>query len=111
MRNDRDLLQTAKRGQGIEKTVQSAIDRDSLQMETLAVGADPGPASLAERAEQSLLLAAALEKLPDDYRIVLTLRHIDGKSHEEIAQQIGRSPAATRMLWVRALEALKREFG
>ena len=111
MRNDRDLLKTAKRGQGIEKTLQSAIDRDSVRMETLAIGDEPSPGSNADRAEQTLLLAAALGNLPEDYRVVLTLRHIDGKSHDEIASHLGRSSAATRMLWVRALEALKREYG
>ena len=111
MRCDRDLLQTAKRGKGREKTLQAAIDRDSVMMEQLAVGKEPGPESIAEGAEQSLLLAAALQKLPENYRTVLTLRHIDGLSHEEIARQIDRSSAATRMLWIRALEALKKAYG
>lgn len=111
MRCDRDLLHTAKRGKGREKTLQSAIDRDSVMMEQLAVGKEPGPGSIAEEAEQTLLLAAALQKLPEDYRLVLTLRHIDGLSHEEIAKRMDRSSAATRMLWVRALEALKKVYG
>jgi RNA polymerase sigma-70 factor (ECF subfamily) len=111
MRYDRDLLRTAKRGEGREKTLQSAIERDSVMMEQLAVGKEPGPESIAEEAEQTLLLAAALQELPEDYRNVLTLRHIDGLTHEEIAKRMDRSSAATRMLWVRALEALKKGYG
>lgn len=111
IRNDRDLLRTAKRGQGKEQTLQAAIDRDSVCMEQLAVGEEPSPASQADHAEQTLLLADALQKLPDEYRQVLTLRHMEGLSHAEIAERMNRSPAATRMLWVRALEALKKTYG
>ncbi len=111
LRNDRDLLKTAKRGAGAEQHLQSAIDRDSVRLEHLAVGDEPGPASHADHAEQTLLLADALERLPDDYRQVLTLRHIEGLSHAEIASSMNRSPAAVRMLWVRALETLKTEYG
>ena len=110
LRADRDLLKTEKRGEGREKTLQSAIDEASVRIEQMAIGKDRDPMSAAVRAEQSLKLAAALEELPDDYRRVLQLRHIEGHSHADIAEQLGRSPAATRMLWVRALESLKKHF-
>lgn len=111
IRCDRDLLQTAKRGQGIEKTLQAAIDRDSLCIENLAASQGPGPASAADHAEQSLRLASAIDQLPEDYRRVLTLRHVDGLPHDKVAEKLGRSAAAVRMLWIRALEALKKQYG
>lgn len=110
LRADRDLLKTAKRGEGREKTIQSAIDEASVRIEQLAIGKEGSPASAAERAEQTLKLAAAMEQLPDDYRQVLQLRHIEGMSHAAIAEKIDRTSAATRMLWVRALEALKKVY-
>ena len=110
MRCDRDLLRTEKRGLGREKTLQAAIDQDSVLLDQLAVGDDPSPGSVADNAEQTLLVAEALQKLPPDYCQVLTLRHIDGLSHEEIGERMGRSTAATRMLWIRALEALKKTY-
>jgi len=111
MRVDRDQFKTAKRGQGREQQLQTALDRDSIRIEQLAVDRQPNPRSVADRVEQTLLLAAALDRLPKDYREVLTLRHIDGLSHEQIAERIGRSSAATRMLWIRALEKLKAVYG
>lgn len=111
IRCDRDQLKTVKRGQGREQQLQAAIDRDSIAMEQLAVGRERDPGSIADRAEQTLQLAAALDQLPHDYREVLTLRHIDGLSHEQIAQRMERSSAATRMLWIRALEKLKAVYG
>ena len=110
LRADRDLLKTEKRGEGREKTLQSAIDQTSVRIEQMAIGNERDPVSVAVRAEQTLKLAAAMEQLPDDYRRVLQLRHIDGRSHAEIAKEIGRTSAATRMLWVRALEALKKVY-
>lgn len=111
MRYDRDQLQTAKRGRGREQQLQAALDRDSIALEQLAIGREPNPRSVADRAEQTLQLAAALDQLPSDYREVLSLRHIDGLSHEQIAKRLGRSTAATRMLWIRALEKLKHVYG
>ena len=58
-----------------------------------------------------LRLAQALEQLPDEYRTVLVLRHMENKTHADIAEQLEKSPTATRMLWVRALAALKKEYG
>ena len=83
MRADRDLLKTAKRGEGREKTIQSAIDQASVRIEQLAIGNERNPVSAAVRAEQTLKLAAAMEQLPDDYRKVLELRHLEGLSHAE----------------------------
>ncbi len=111
MRFDRDQLRTAKRGGGREQQLQAALDRDSIRIEQLAIDREPNPRSRADRAEQTLRLAAALDRLPQDYREVLTLRHIDGLSHDEIGQRLGRSNAATRMLWIRALEKLKAVYG
>lgn len=111
IRTDRDLLHTAKRGEGREKTIQSAVDQASLQIERMAMGRERNPASAAELAEQTLLLASALESLPEDHRQILVLRHIEGLSHAEVAEKMNRSSAATRMLWVRALESLKKSYG
>ncbi|MCA9137884.1 MAG: sigma-70 family RNA polymerase sigma factor [Planctomycetales bacterium] len=111
IRYDRDQLKTAKRGLGREQQLQAALDRDSMALEQLAIGREPNPRSVADKAEQTLRLAAALDQLPSDYREVLSLRHIDGLSHDQIAKRLGRSTAATRMLWIRALEKLKTIYG
>lgn len=64
------------------------------------------PSAHAIRREQAVLLASALAQLPEDYRAVVTMRHLDGRSVEEIASSLGRSTGAVRMLWMRALERL-----
>ena len=59
------------------------------------------PSQHVMRQEQNVQLAEALEQLPADYREVIVLRHLEGLSHEEVAQRMGRTPGAIRMLWMR----------
>lgn len=64
------------------------------------------PSAHAARREQAVLLASALAQLPEDYREVVTMRHLESRSFEEIATAMGRTSGAVRMLWMRALERL-----
>ncbi|MGE0759307.1 MAG: sigma-70 family RNA polymerase sigma factor [Pirellulaceae bacterium] len=52
----------------------------------------------------------ALERLPEDYRQVVTYRYIEDRSFEEIAQLMNRSANATRKLFARAIERLQQEM-
>lgn len=106
----RRLLQTQKRGQGAERALVDAIDQSSLRIEQLAVGEQPLPDEVVENAEQSLQVTSALERLSPDYRRVIELRHFEQQSYESVAAAMDRTPEAARMLWVRALVQLRREF-
>ena len=66
------------------------------------------PSAHAREREQAVILANALALLPPDHREVVTLRHVEGLSFQEVAAQMGRTPGAVRMLWMRALEGLGR---
>jgi len=110
LQNHRNLFATQKRGLGAERTMADAVARSSLRIEQLAIGREPAPDEAVDGDEQSLLVAAALERLPDDQRRVIEMRHFDHQSYDEIATALDRSPAAIRMLWVRALVQLRREL-
>ena len=69
------------------------------------------PVDALQLKERSLLLAQALDELSPDHRQVLLARHFEDRSFAEIAAQMSRSEAAIRMLWVRALRALRQNFG
>ncbi len=69
------------------------------------------PSQAAMRKERVLVLAEALRRLPDDYREVLVLRHLEGLAFPDIAQRLGRTPGAVRILWTRALKKLRAELG
>lgn len=68
------------------------------------------PSSQAVEREQSESLHRALARLPEDYRRVITLRHLEHRSFEEIGQLMERSAQAARKLWLRAMAQLRREW-
>ena len=99
-----------RRYRGTQKrdlTLEQSLDQSSSRLAALVQGGAGSPTPVGERREREVLLAELLERLPADYREVIILRNLEGLSHEEIAQRINRSAGAVRMLWVRALAALK----
>ncbi len=57
--------------------------------------------------ERELRVAAALERLPEDYREVVLLRNIERLPFDEVAARMSRSRGACQMLWLRAMEHLR----
>jgi RNA polymerase sigma-70 factor, ECF subfamily len=57
--------------------------------------------------ETSALVAAAIEKLPDRQRRVITLRDIDGWDADEVCESLGLSAANQRVLLHRARAAVR----
>ncbi len=68
------------------------------------------PSGLAMEHEQAQALREALEKLPEDYRRVILLRHQEQRPFEQIAQLMDRSASAARTLWSRAIRRLRQEM-
>lgn len=70
-----------------------------------AEGGDPG--AVAERAEAIERLDAAVAALPDDQRQVVLLHDYFGEPWPAVAEQMGRSQGAARMVHQRAKKALR----
>jgi RNA polymerase sigma-70 factor (ECF subfamily) len=87
----------------------SDVERPGLRGKLVAD--TPAPEDKAARAEEAELLRRAVERLSNDHRQVIALRHEQGLSFHDIAQRMGRSPGAVRKLWFRAVERLRREIG
>jgi RNA polymerase sigma-70 factor, ECF subfamily len=69
------------------------------------------PSRQAVACEQNSRLAAAIESLPEDYRLAILMRNFDRSSFAEIGQSLNRSEAAARKLWLRAIERLGKLLG
>lgn len=66
-----------------------------------------GPAEAAEQREQvSLAMLTLLERLTPEQRIVYVLREGFGSSYEEIADHLGKTPAACRQIFRRARQRI-----
>jgi len=74
------------------------------------VAGTPTPSMEALAHEKAEAVARALERLPEDYRRVITLRNQERREFDDIGRLMDRSPDAARRLWSRAIERLQREL-
>ncbi len=92
---------------GRERSLDDLLgDSSSALVGMLACGS-PSPSESAARRELGLVLAEALAELSDEYREVLVLRSLEERDWDETARCMNRTIGATRMLWTRALKALR----
>jgi len=101
---------TKKRDLAREQSLDQQLEQTAIRLRSGLAAKDPSPSARAVHREQEFELAEALERLSEDYREVIILRNLEGLPHEEVAKRIGRSPGATRMLWVRALAELRSKM-
>ncbi len=101
---------TQKRDIACERSIDASLANSSMRLDQLLAADICSPSQCAANNEQSLHLAEILEQLPDDYRQVIRLRNLEELSHEEVALRMNRSVGAVRMLWVRALAALRQQI-
>jgi RNA polymerase sigma-70 factor, ECF subfamily len=95
----------------LERELEFELERSSQALDPGLVSPQSSPSHQAAQREQMVLVADALKELPQDYREVLILRHLEGLSFPEVAQRMGRTLSSVDKLWVRALARLRRVLG
>ncbi len=99
-----------RRDVGREVSLEQALAESSSRLGNALAAPGSSPSEQAGRHELELRLADALARLPADYAEIILMRNVEGLSHEEAAQRMGRGVGAVRMLWVRALGRLRQEL-
>jgi RNA polymerase sigma-70 factor (ECF subfamily) len=92
-----------------------ARNRETAEVSTSVAAPVDGPAREAELAERRSRVRQAVDELPEKYRIVVQLRHLQGLSYERIAGLVGlslsgvsnRLAAAREMLRVKLLPLVR----
>jgi len=107
----RRFLGTKKRNVLQESQVLELLDQSSAMLDQRMITRAASPSSSAERREEVVRLAAALERLRPAYHDVILLHHFQGMGFQQVAEQLGRSLDSVKNLWLRALVALKRQLG
>lgn len=87
--------------------VRIGLDHSSAALGRCLAADGSTPSQSAARRETAVLLADQMAQLTADYQTVLVLRIFEGLSAEEVAERMGRTAGAVRMLQMRALEALR----
>ena len=95
----------------LEQELAAELDQSSCGLGFIPVDPNSSPSQQVMREEQTLLVAEALARLPEDYQTVIVLRHIEGLTFPQVAERMGRSANSVEKLWLRGLTRLRREFG
>jgi RNA polymerase sigma-70 factor, ECF subfamily len=102
---------TQRRDVRLERDLARDLNESSRILDQALVGRQSSPSQGAIRREQAVLLAGALEQLPEDYREVIILSHLQGLSFPEVARTMGRTLDSVKNLWARALARLRHTLG
>jgi RNA polymerase sigma factor (sigma-70 family) len=73
-------------------------------------GAAPSPEASLLDAERRQGLLAAVNELPEDQRVVISLRYFAGLSEDEVAETLGIAPGTVKSRTSRALERLRELY-
>jgi RNA polymerase sigma-70 factor (ECF subfamily) len=92
----------------LEQSLEAAVADSSARLAAYLADDRASPAEQAERQEQLLRLAAAINLLPEDQRTAVLQRDLMGATVAEIAEQMGRTPKAVAGLLLRGRAALRR---
>jgi RNA polymerase sigma-70 factor (ECF subfamily) len=95
----------------LERALQADVDASSRRLDDWLATEQSSPSEVCQRDEQLRALAVALESLPEEQRTVLVLKHCQGQTVDQVAQQLGRTPASVAGLLRRAMQALRERLG
>ena len=90
--------------------LQASFEQSTMNLDKALVVGFETPSWIAQRRERAVILADVMNDLSDDHREVLLLRNIRGLKFREVAEQMKRTEAATKMLWMRAIKRLRELY-
>ena len=105
----RDFYQAGKRDAGRAELAAGDESGDRQLLDCYQSFSTPSRAASAR--EEVERIEGAMAELSEDHREVITLAHLVGLSRAEIADQMGRSEVAVRVLLHRAMAALAVRLG
>lgn len=101
---------TQARDPRLEQELRAGVDQSSCMLCEQIASPGTSPSEVASRREQAVLFADALGRLPDDYREVIVLRHLEALPFADVANRMGKTVDSVEKLWLRALTRLRQEL-
>jgi len=96
-----------KRNVALEASCRETVESSASRMLTVPAGDQTSPSGHAARRERALMIAAALERLPEDQRTAVELRYLGDCPLDEIAAVMNRTKPSVAGLLRRGLEELR----
>lgn len=88
----------------------SRLEQSACNLASLLAGREQSPSHDMQSRERAIELSNKLACLNPQYREVIVYRIVQGLSFDEVAERMGRSAPATRMLFLRALDQFKSKY-
>jgi RNA polymerase sigma-70 factor (ECF subfamily) len=88
--------------------MQTSMRSSAVNQRAILADRAPSPSSFSIQREKARLLADAIARMSPQYRDVIVLRNLQGHSFDEVARRMNRTCGAVRMLWLRAIQELRR---
>ncbi len=92
-------------------SLEQAIEQSSARLDRWLEAEGPSASQKMMRQERLLEMVKAMATLPEDQRAALELRHLQGLSVPEVAEQLGKSLPAIAGLLHRGLKRLRGAMG
>lgn len=99
-----------KRNAALEASYRESIDGSASRIQRLPVINQTSPSQHVARHERDLLLANALETLPEDQRTAVELRYLGDCSLDEISELMNRTKTSVAGLLRRGLQSLRERL-
>ena len=99
-----------KRDVGREHSLEAAIEASSVRLEAWLAVEQSSPSQQAQRNEQAVRLAEALDHLPEAQREAVVLHYFQGCTVADVGRCLDRSPEAVAGLLHRGLKALREHL-
>lgn len=93
-----------------ERSLEEFLDKSSSRLEGWLEDAEVSPSQKAQFKERALRVAEAIESLPEAQREAIVLHYWQDRTANEIAIELGRTPAAVAGLLHRGLRKLESEL-
>jgi RNA polymerase sigma-70 factor, ECF subfamily len=106
----RNMADIARRYAADKRDINRELELSSARLAGFAIATDGTPSEAAVRNERLLQLSDALAKLPDDQRIAVELKHLQGWTVKRIGELTGKSETAIGGLLYRGIKKLKEHL-
>jgi RNA polymerase sigma-70 factor (ECF subfamily) len=103
----RKFFQSQKRAGDREVSIDEQRNDAGGKFADLLVASMTTPSAAFSRNHKEFRLQAAMAELPEETRDVLRLRYVEGLQTKEIAERIGKSDGAVRVLLTRSVQKLQ----
>jgi RNA polymerase sigma-70 factor, ECF subfamily len=103
-------VNTSKRDLQREQHASTLVGSSILEITKTLPSKEETPSKIVSSGEDTLLIQRLLTNLPDEYRLVIQWRNLDGIQFNEIASRLGKTSGATRLVWLRAIRMLREMY-